>query len=85
VLNVSEPSDFLLRDPVLINIPEVHFMYKRNTMAVRITIIIVENQEVYVFRVCVCGTIYPAYKAHAPYYFVICGLSGSSIFFHIIS
>jgi hypothetical protein len=43
-------------------------MYKRNTMAVRITNVIVENQEVYVFRVCVCGLIYPACKAHAPYY-----------------
>jgi hypothetical protein len=28
---------------------------------------------------------YPACKAHAPYYIVICGLSGSTIFFHIIS
>jgi hypothetical protein len=35
--------------------------------------------------VCVCSLSYPAFKAHAPYYFVICGLSGSNIFFHIIS
>jgi hypothetical protein len=28
---------------------------------------------------------YPARKAHALYYTVICGLSGSAIFFHIIS
>jgi hypothetical protein len=32
----------------------------------------------------VCSLSYPACKAHAPYYFVICGLSGSKIFFHII-
>ena len=28
---------------------------------------------------------YPACKAHAPYYIVSYGLSGSPIFFHIIS
>jgi hypothetical protein len=26
---------------------------------------------------------YPACKAHAPYYIVVCGLSGSTKFFHI--
>ena len=30
---------------------------------------------------CLC---YPAFKAHVPYYIVICGLSGSNIFFHIL-
>jgi hypothetical protein len=34
---------------------------------------------------CVCSLSYPACKAHAPYYIVICGLSGSTIFFHGIS
>jgi hypothetical protein len=33
---------------------------------------------------CVCSLSYLAFNAHAPYY-VICGLSGSNIFFHIIS
>jgi len=28
---------------------------------------------------------YSARKAHAPYYIVICGLSGCTILFHIIS
>jgi hypothetical protein len=28
---------------------------------------------------------YPAFKAHAPCYIVICDLSGSTSFFHIIS
>jgi hypothetical protein len=28
---------------------------------------------------------YPASNAHAPYYIVICGLSGITIYFHIIS
>jgi hypothetical protein len=43
-------------------------MFKRNTMAVRITNAIMENHELYVFRVSVCGLIYPSCKAHAPYY-----------------
>ena len=29
----------------------------------------------------VCSLSYPACNAHAPYYIVICGLSGSTIFF----
>jgi hypothetical protein len=36
--------------------------------------------------VCVCesGVSYPACNEHASYYIVICGLSGSTIFFHFI-
>ena len=34
---------------------------------------------------CVCSLNYPAYKVHAPCCIVICGLSGCTIFFHIIS
>jgi len=34
---------------------------------------------------CFCSRRYPAFKAHAPYYVVICSLSGSTVFFHIIS
>jgi hypothetical protein len=30
----------------------------------------------YIFWVCFCSLSYPAYKAHAPYYIVICGLPG---------
>jgi len=33
----------------------------------------------------ICSLRYTARKAHAPYYSVICGLCGSTIFFHIIS
>jgi len=35
--------------------------------------------------VCVSSLTYSARKAHAPYYIVICGLSGSTVLFHIIS
>ena len=50
----------------------------------RLTIVATEKQY-YVFWVCVCSLSYPARKAHATYYIVICGLSGSTVFFHIIS
>ena len=33
---------------------------------------------------CVCSLSNPACNAHEPYYVVICGLSGSTIYFHII-
>ena len=34
---------------------------------------------------CVCSLSYPTCKAHVLYYIVICGLPGSTIFFHTIS
>jgi hypothetical protein len=54
---------------------------------VLVTILAVEKQgnKYYVFWVRVCSLGYPACKAHAQYYIVICGLSGCTIFFHIIS
>jgi hypothetical protein len=47
---------------------------------VRVTVLAAENNKHYVNRVCVCSLSYPAYKAHAPYDIVICGLSGSTVF-----
>jgi hypothetical protein len=53
---------------------------------VRVTIVAVEKQyELHILSVCVCSLSYPACSAHAPYYIVICGLSGCTIFSHIIS
>jgi hypothetical protein len=51
---------------------------------VRGTTVAVEMQY-YVLRVCVCNLSYPAGKAHAPCYIVICGQSVSTVFFHVIS
>jgi hypothetical protein len=39
----------------------------------------------HIMSACVCSLNYPACKAHAPYYIVICGLSVSTMFLHIIS
>ena len=39
----------------------------------------------YMFWMCVGSLRYPACNAHAPYYIVICGLSGCTVFSHIIS
>jgi len=43
-----------------------------------------KSNKYYIFWVCICSLRYPACKAHAPYYIVICGVSGSADFFHII-
>ena len=44
-----------------------------------------KSNKYYLFWVCICSLKYPAWDAHAPYYIVICGLTRSAIFFHIIS
>jgi hypothetical protein len=44
-----------------------------------------KSNKYYAFWVCVCRLSYPASTAHVVFYTVICGLSGSAIFFCIIS
>ena len=57
-------------------------MYDVILRHVSVTTVAVEKQY-YIF--CVYSLSYPAYNAHAPYYIVICGMSGSTIFFDIFS
>jgi hypothetical protein len=45
----------------------------------------VKGNKYYIYCVCVCSLSYPAYNAHAPFHFVICGLSDFTILFPIIS
>jgi len=45
----------------------------------------IKLKKKYLYGVCVCSLRYPACRALAPYYTVICGLSGPAILFHIIS
>ena len=52
---------------------------------VRVTIVAVESSKYYIFRMSVCNLIQPACKTRSPYDIVICGMSVSAIFFHIIS
>jgi hypothetical protein len=59
--------------------------YNVTLRRLRAVIVAVESNKYYIFRVCVCSPRYPVRNAHAPYYFVICYLPGSTIFFHIIS
>ena len=49
------------------------------TRRVRETTVAVGKQEE--LYLCVCSLSYPACKEHAPNYFVIFGLSGSTVFF----
>ena len=53
--------------------------YEATLRREHVTIVAVENNKHYIFWVCVCSLSYPACKAHMP-----CGLSGSTVFFHII-
>jgi len=41
-----------------------------------------KSSKYYTFCTCACRLSHPAYKQHAPYYTVICALSGSTTFFH---
>jgi hypothetical protein len=56
-------------------------MYVNVTLRrVRATIVALEKQYVlYILSVCILR--YPAHNAHAPYYIVVRGLSGCTIFF----
>jgi len=59
--------------------------YNVTTKRVRVTTVGMENQyALHILSVSLCLN-HPACKAHAVYYAVICDLSGSTIFFHIIS
>ena len=80
--------------PGFINTNGVCFMlkdsprtYKWNTEARSKTILPLKSNKHYIFWACVCvfSGLYPARKAHALYYIVICGLSDSVIFFLVIS
>jgi len=56
---------------------------------VRLTIAALEKEKKYMLYilsvcVCVCVCVALACKVHAPYSIVICGLSGSTKYFHII-
>jgi hypothetical protein len=44
-----------------------------------------KSEVLHIMSVCVCSLSHPARNAHAPCYILICGLSVSNIFFHIIS
>jgi hypothetical protein len=51
---------------------------------VRVTIVAVQQYYVlHILSVFLCLS-YPVRNAHAPYYTVICGMSGCAVFFHII-
>jgi hypothetical protein len=61
--------------------------YKETLRRVHITTVAIEKLQVLnIMNVCLYHClIYAAGKAHAPCYIVVCGLSGSTTFFHIIS
>jgi hypothetical protein len=57
------------------------------TCSVRITIVAERQQVLHIMSVCVCmcSLSYPACNAYAPYYIIMCGLSGCrpTIFSHV--
>jgi len=68
------------------SVQDRHCTYNVALRSVRVTIVTVESLQVlHILSVCVCSLSYPACNAHEPYFIVICGLSGCTIFFHIIS
>jgi hypothetical protein len=57
-------------------------MYNITLRRVRVTTVAV---KCLIFRVCACSLVYPAHKAHMPYYILIYDLSGFTTFYHISS
>lgn len=39
----------------------------------------------FTYSECICSISYPGCKAHGPYYIIICGLSGSIMFYYDIN
>jgi len=50
---------------------------------VPVTIVARKRKDYYTLWLCVCSLSSLAWNGHVPYYTVICGLSGSTIYFHI--
>jgi len=46
------------------------------------TVAMEKQYALHILRVCVYSLSYPACNEQAPYYVIICGLSGSTLFFH---
>jgi len=44
-----------------------------------------KSNKYHIFWVCVCSLTYPPCEAGAPHYTAICGLSGCTVFFQVIS
>jgi hypothetical protein len=59
-------------------------MYNVQHRSFRLITVVMEKQRV-LHILCVCSLSYPACKACALFYIVISGLSGSTVFLHIIS
>jgi hypothetical protein len=82
--------DTLNSDIILYNILTRLYFYCTELKNVRVRyvrkiIFAVEKQCVlHILSVCLSPN-YPAHKAHAPYYIVICSVSGSTTFFKTIS
>ena len=77
---------FLLRPKGVSN--KTQCAYKRTLRRLREVLFGEEKQYAVCVRacVCVCSIKHPARKSHAPdYIVVIYGLSGSTIFFHMVS
>ena len=67
-----------------IGMQDRQYAYKRNNEARSLNFFLPwKTNKYYILWVCVCSLSYPLSTAHASYYIVICGLSGSTIFFHI--
>jgi hypothetical protein len=60
-------------------------MYVQTLTLRRVQVTAAVERQYHIFYVCACGLSYPACKATALCYIVICGLSRSIIFFQMIS
>jgi len=64
---------------------DMQFMCNVTMRGVRVTILPWKSTITYLFWVCVCSLSYPVFYVMHMGHIVACGLSGSTIFFHVIS
>ena len=86
-MNLETERKIFITDLTIKTAQDRQYTYNVTLCHISVTIFVVEKQ--YVLNITSVGLFssldHPAHKAHSLYYTIICGPSGSTLFFHMIS